>query len=455
MIRHKKRFALFVLLLLLVSEYVFHFGFITTVKATGITRVQGPVEGNWSSGTSFAVTITPTSGNLLIAVITTRSGATPVTVSSISQNSVTWSYQIRKYYVYGTTQSWNVEIWVGVVSGSPSSTVTISLSGTPSGPYPSGKADICEYSGLLTSGFLDKTATNNGNSASTSTGTTASTTQADELWIGGINEVGVGSQSNPTNGFTMLVGASSQLGYLEKIVSATGTANSGTTISSDYWVGCIVTLKSITGYALNLCVKDWDLTDAISGAIVYKDTDTKTSNGGGWANWTGVSGTVAVKVKYFGFWVNGTSITVSADTTKSLRCKLYDVTVTAKPNNEIGVISGANVTAYNNTGTSNGKIKSGITASITGQVTLTNVPNATLRFIMYAKSDYSIIIANTTQLISSDDYAFNIVANQNYVVATLSFGYEAIIWMSTLSVLHLLALVSIIIHKKLKKRIGR
>jgi len=215
------------------------------------------------------------------------------------------------------------------------------------------------------------------------------------------------------------------------------------------------TIPSGGGYALNLRAMDWDLTDAITGAIVYKDSDTKTSNGGGWANWTGVSGTVAVKVKYYGFWVNGTfNVNVDSDKTINVKCKLYDVTITAKPNNNQGVVSGANVTAYNNTGTSNGKIKSGITVDITGQVTLTNVPNATLHFIMYAKSDYSIIIANTTQLISSDDYSFNIVANQNYAVATLSFGYEAIIWMSTLSFLPLLALISSMVRKKLKKRNG-
>jgi hypothetical protein len=210
-----------------------------------------------------------------------------------------------------------------------------------------------------------------------------------------------------------------------------------------------------SGYALNLRVMDWDLADVISGATVYKDTDTKTSNGGGWANWTGVSGTVAIQVKYFGFWVNGSfSVTMNADKTINVKCKLYDAIITAKPNNNQGVLYGVNVTAYNNTGNSNGKIKSGITATLTGQVTLTNVPNATLRFIMYAKSDYSIIIANTTQLISSDDYSFNIVANLNYAVATLSFGYEAIIWMNALSVLHLLGIVSIIVHKKLKKRNG-
>jgi hypothetical protein len=242
--------------------------------------------------------------------------------------------------------------------------------------------------------------------------------------------------------------------YQLQYVYACNTWNSGSNVYQSFDVENL-DLEEAGGYALNLRVMDWDLTDAISGATVYKDTDTKTSNGGGWANWTGVSGTVAVKVKYYGFWVNGTfNVIMTSDKTINVQCKLYDVTVTAKTNNEIGVISGANVTAYNNTGTSNGKIKSGITVDTTGQVTLTNVPNATLRFIMYAKSDYSIIIANTTQLISSDDYSFNIVANQNYVTVTLSFGYEAIIWMNALSILHLLGIISIIVHKKLKKRNG-
>jgi hypothetical protein len=181
------------------------------------------------------------------------------------------------------------------------------------------------------------------------------------------------------------------------------------------------------GYALNLRAMDWDLTDAISGATVYKDTDTKTSNGNGWANWTSISGMVSVKVSYYGFWVNGTfSVTMDSDKTINVKCKLYDVYVTAKPNNNVGVLSGVNVTAYNNTGTSNGKIKSGITVDYTGQVTLTNLPNATLRFILYVKSDYSIIIANVTKTISSDGQTESIAGTQNY--ATISMQWLPIVF---------------------------
>jgi len=208
-------------------------------------------------------------------------------------------------------------------------------------------------------------------------------------------------------------------------------------------------LTMAAGYALNLRVMDFDLTDAISGAVVYKDSDYLTSDAEGWANWTGVSGTVSIEVTYFGFTVNTTSYTVTSDTTDDLHCNLYDTTVTAKPNNNQGILSGANVTAYNNTGTSIGKIKSGITADITGAVTLTNLPNATLRFIVYAKSDYSVIIANTTQSITSDGYSFNIVADQNYATTTLSWDY-VIIWAGGLSILSLGTLP--IILRKFKKQ---
>lgn len=173
------------------------------------------------------------------------------------------------------------------------------------------------------------------------------------------------------------------------------------------------------GYQLNLKVMDWDLTETIQGAYVYMDNETqsiKVSDSNGWTNWTGVSGYVQIRVKYYGFWVNGTfSVNVNSSKTIDVRCKLYDVTVTVKPNNDQGVITTVNVTAFNSTSaSSSNKIRSGITANWTGTVTLKNLPNNTITFTVYAKSDYSVVIANTTQLISLDDQSFNIIANQNH-----------------------------------------
>ena len=51
---------------------------------------------------------------------------------------------------------------------------------------------------------------------------------------------------------------------------------------------------------------DWDLADIIEGASIFKDSDIKVSDSKGWANWTDVSGIASIKVKWYGFWVNGT-----------------------------------------------------------------------------------------------------------------------------------------------------
>lgn len=172
------------------------------------------------------------------------------------------------------------------------------------------------------------------------------------------------------------------------------------------------------GYNLNLHVMDWDLTDAISSAIVYKDTDIQISSSLGWANWTLVSGTVQIKVKYFGFWVNGTfSVTMDSEKTIDVKCRLYDVTITVQESIQSAYLVGANVTVFNSTSTYGNRIKTGITGN-NGQVALTNLPNNTLTFTQYAGSSFTIIIGNTTQAVTTENQSITLTANQNYVGIT-------------------------------------
>jgi len=207
-----------------------------------ITRVQGNARGTSTTATiSVTIASTPISGNVLVAGIAACKYGAYVTVNSITQTGVTWTKQISKSYktyTYVTT-----EIWFGVVGDGASTTVTIALS---SDAGYGGIADICEYSGVATTDFLDKTATLGGYTNAPKTGTTATTTQADELWIGSI--IATGGQTTPINGFTLLDGVVYQVvseAYLEKIVSTTGTAGSGTsTSSSTDWAGCIATFKA-------------------------------------------------------------------------------------------------------------------------------------------------------------------------------------------------------------------
>jgi len=112
---------------------------------------------------------------------------------------------------------------------------------------------------------------------------------------------------------------------------------------------------------------------------------------------------------------------MDSDKTIDLRCKLYDVKVTVLPDNQQGIIELVNVTVLNST---QNQIKSGITDA-SGQTYLTNLPNNTLTFTVYAKSDYSIVIGNVTQLITNDEQALGITANQNY-------GNTSIPWFMTI-----------------------
>jgi hypothetical protein len=233
-----KFLSLIVILFFLVSCFtVFQF---PTVKANpGIIRVQGNARGTSVTSTiSVTLASTPTSGNVLVAVIGFFASASR-SVSSISETSVSWTMQVRKEYnLYGVYAE--MEIWFGVVSAGASTSITVTLSGAATF---GATADVCEYSGVVTTNFLDKTASTSGNNAYPKTGTTATTTQADELWIGGTVLYGY-AQTTPTNGFALLDGVLSNYestGYLEKIVSATGTANSQTTGSIQQWAGCIAT----------------------------------------------------------------------------------------------------------------------------------------------------------------------------------------------------------------------
>ena len=215
------------------------------------TRVQG-ARGTGTSSIAVTLGSTPSNGNALIACVC-MCGSGGASVSSISQTNVTWTKQTSKAY---STSSSTSEIWFGVVSASASTSITFNLSNVNTGYYQI--ADVYEYSGVAVSSFLDKTASSAALSSSPNTGTTAATTQNDELWIGAtaVTSGGYGAnvaQSSPTNSFTLLDGANtdksitahSSLGFLEKIVSSTGTANTDTTIpSSQQWAGCIATFKA-------------------------------------------------------------------------------------------------------------------------------------------------------------------------------------------------------------------
>jgi hypothetical protein len=222
-----------------------------------ITMVQGPAQGSaqLASG-NFTVTLsqTPTQGNALILCYQgTGNNANP-TITSISQTGVTWTKAVSIDEVPNGYQA--DEIWLGSVGSSAGTTITVTVGNGTGGGY-NEVADVCEWTtGSAATWTVDKTASNGGNinSGPTTTGTTATISQAEELEIGAIGcTSNPATQTSATNGFTLLdgvapAGINSCLAYLYKVVSTTGTANTGTSLSGvAYWSGCIATFKAESG----------------------------------------------------------------------------------------------------------------------------------------------------------------------------------------------------------------
>jgi hypothetical protein len=121
---------------------------------------------------------------------------------------------------------------------------------------------MMEYSSLLVPLSFDIEANITGNGTAAVTGTTATTTQANELWIGGIGIADGRRILNAPYGNSFEVVASAQSGTatadsmiyaLEKIVSSTGTAGTSGSVSvSDAWSGAIATFKAASSSSLTL-----------------------------------------------------------------------------------------------------------------------------------------------------------------------------------------------------------
>ena len=214
----------------------------------GIVRVQGNKKATAVSNTyTIALDSTPVEGNIIILVHGGYDSGSNKVISSVVQTNVTWS-QAKGNSQYRSSNGWyiDVEIWIGIVGASASKNIVVTT--TAITEYIAG--DACEYSGVKTISPLDKTASNGGQAVTAAdVGTTATTTQANELWIGaaavGSSGGSDGNLSNPTNGFTLLDGAMGYpltVGYFEKIVTAKGTANTSATIAaSNTYAGCIAT----------------------------------------------------------------------------------------------------------------------------------------------------------------------------------------------------------------------
>lgn len=213
----------------------------SSTQAT-ISRVQLKTA-NTAAATASTLNLvfdtTPTAGNTIVLAIATGLG-----IQNVTGTNVEFTYIERV-----TTNSCIVTLAVGRVFGSASATVTVTTV-TATAIAIAG----AEYTG---SGMLrvDKQTTSSGSSTAPNTGTTATTTNAKELWVGALahrNQNG-DTFTSPTNSFSIVGQTSTTLntagndrtaGLFEQIVSSTGTANAGATVSvTNNWAGAAATLE--------------------------------------------------------------------------------------------------------------------------------------------------------------------------------------------------------------------
>ena len=216
-------------------------------SGAGVARVQSAT-GNTgtSAATTFNVTLgsTPVAGNTLVAVISTR-GTSANRVSSIAQTGATWTRASQAANTNGTT----TEIWFAPNVSAAAKIVTVNQASLRSA------AVVIEYAGILDANPVDQTSSATGNSTAPVTGTTPSTTQANEVWLGGIGFI----SSTPSlgtflNSFSLVDSARStripassnaEVYALERLVNPSEAASSGGTLStSAQWSGSIATFKT-------------------------------------------------------------------------------------------------------------------------------------------------------------------------------------------------------------------
>ncbi len=386
---------------------------------------------------------TPTSGNVLIAVIGTQrsSSSTERTVDSITETGVSWgsSSQIDEH---SSSPASNVEIWFGIVSSGASPSISIALSGSADG---GAVADICEYSGIATTSYLDRTQVNTATTTPTSTGTTAlATTQPYELWIGGITVGAARAQSGATNGFTLLDGvaySSTSVAYLEKIVSATGTAYSGTTVSpATRYAGCIATFRAAHAISLTPATGNVGSSVSVSGSgLVATHSITATFNSAG----VTLSGTTSTDSSGS---FTGATFTVPASTSGAKTVVINDgtnspsasYTVTSAISlNPTGGLVGSTVTV---TGTGMVGSHTGCTATFGGNPVTLNTPNtnsaggltATFTVPVSTLGGKAVVVSDGTNLPSAT-YTVNPSALHHFVISVpasaisgTSFGSVAV-----------------------------
>jgi hypothetical protein len=186
---------------------------------------------------SGAFTTSTTSGNFLVVAIGNDSGLTGTITSITDSKGNTYA----KANDIATSVS--LSVWYAAnITGGSSHTITVNFNDSNTGNV---SIVAQEFSGIMASGALDKTAAATGTSTSPSSGATATTTQANELVVASLVTAGTATTTTAGAGYSNLGGPTTitdaRTAQASKIVAATGTQTATFTLAASRTWACIVT----------------------------------------------------------------------------------------------------------------------------------------------------------------------------------------------------------------------
>jgi hypothetical protein len=209
-----------------------------------------------TSGTSLTITLSSatTAGNCIVVCLGSTEATDNPTISGITLGGSAGNFAASNT-AYSNSNV-NAAIWANPNCAGGDTSIVITLTGG-SGGSTSVQAYAMEFSGLATGSVLDKApAGQNGSSASWTSGSTGTLSQASEVAIGVIFTDNTGTLTTPGSPWTELTQLSAsggKLGVGYQVVSATTALTySGTVSSSSDYGCCVITLKAAAGTSVSL-----------------------------------------------------------------------------------------------------------------------------------------------------------------------------------------------------------
>jgi hypothetical protein len=208
------------------------------------TPVQEKASNAWTSGTSFTISglTTPTAGNTHVLYFGCATAG--LSVASLVQTNATWA--LADGHITGR----QCEIWyTTALTGTPGTTITVNLSGTPAA---AGLLSACvsEWPGQLT---LDVASSTNATSTTPAPPSQTPTAGREALIVGAIR-AGSAVSAGPTGGFTALLSSDANVRGFGAYLVANPTAGSYATTwtsGSGTWAGVsAVFLAPLSGVKL-------------------------------------------------------------------------------------------------------------------------------------------------------------------------------------------------------------